>query len=61
MSSESNYFEVKEIIDRPRGVSDYINGGGWDLLLVAARKKELANGVYTDQVVYVIGHRADAR
>ncbi len=38
-----------------------IDGGGWDLLEVGKRKREVAENIYEDQIVYVIGHRADAR
>jgi hypothetical protein len=61
MNNERHYFEVKEIIDDPEDVNRYIDGGAWDLLEVGKRKRELAENVYEDRFVYVIGHRADAR
>ena len=61
MNFERHYFEVKEMIDDVDGTNQLIDGGGWDLLEVAKRKRKLADGVYEDHIVYVIGHRSDAR
>lgn len=61
MNIERNYFEVKEIIDDVSQVNSLIDGGGWDLLEVLKRKRELADNVYEDRIIYVIGHREDDR
>jgi hypothetical protein len=61
MNGERHYFEVQEIIDNVQAVSNLIDGGGWDLLEVGKRKRELAETVYEDRFVYVIGRRGDAR
>ena len=61
MTNERHYFEVKEIINDADAVNRCIDGGGWDLLEIAKRKRELVDDLYEDQVIYVIGHRVDAR
>ncbi len=61
MSFDQTYTEVREICDNPNETTRFIDGGGWDLLDIANRKREIAKDVYSDQVVYVIGHRADAQ
>lgn len=55
------YTEVRELIDAPDTVTDLIDGGGWDLLQVASRKRRVDDGIFTDEIVYVVGHRADAQ
>ena len=61
MNSERHYTEVKEIIDDPGSTNHLIDGGGWDLLEVGKRKREVTAGVFEDRIVYVVGHRADAQ
>lgn len=61
MNNERHYFEVREIIDDLQTVNDFLDGGGWDLLEVGKRKHQLAEQIYEDRFVYVIGHRTDAR
>ncbi|HEU4770644.1 MAG TPA: hypothetical protein VFX07_14400 [Candidatus Udaeobacter sp.] len=61
MNRETQYTEVKEIVDDPKLTNSFISGAGWDLLTVGNRKRQLAVGIYTDLIVYVIGHRADAQ
>jgi len=61
MNNERHYFEVKEIIDDADEVNRCIDGGGWDLLEIGKRKREVTDNLYEDRIVYVIGHRADAR
>jgi len=61
MKNERHYFEVQEIIDNVQAVNDLIDGGGWDLLEVGKRKRELDQNVYEDRFVYVVGHLVDAR
>ena len=61
MSFDRNYTEVREFTDSPAAIRPFIDGGGWDLLAVAIRKREIAENIYSDQVVYVVGHRADAQ
>jgi hypothetical protein len=61
MNNEQHYTAVREIIDDVGETNRFIRGGGWDLLALGKRKCEIADRVYSDQIVYVIGHRADAQ
>lgn len=60
MRPNTSYREVREIEDDPKQTTDLIDGGGWDLLTVARRAREIPNGPWTEIVVYVIGLREDA-
>lgn len=60
MSNEIRYVEVREITDWKR-VNSLINGGGWDLLKVATPKREGLDGIFEEQIVYVVGLRPEAQ
>ena len=60
MSYETRYTEVRELTDEPHATTARIDGGGWDWHKVAVRKREIAEATFTDEVIYVVGHRVDA-